>query len=84
MNNSNSLKLRFMAIRFAMWDLHLYLDTHPNDTAAKQLLNKYEEQYAEIAEAYVEKYGPFEPGAAGSGEAWLKAPWPWTNCGGNA
>ena len=41
-------------------------------------------QYAEIAEAYVEKYGPFEPGAAGSGEAWLKAPWPWTNCGGNA
>ena len=82
--NNNSLKMRFMAIRFAMWDLHLYLDTHPNDTAAKQLLQKYEEQYAEIAEAYTEKYGPFEPSAEGSGSAWLKAPWPWTNCGGNA
>ena len=43
-----------------------------------------EEQYAEIAEAYTEKYGPFEPSAEGSGSAWLKAPWPWTNCGGNA
>ena len=84
MKQNNSLKMRFMAIRFAMWDLHLYLDTHTNDAAAKQLLQKYEQQYEEIAAAYTEKYGPFEASAAGSGEAWLKAPWPWTNCGGNA
>ena len=81
---NNSLKMRFMAIRFAMWDLHLYLDTHPNDEAAVRLLRQYEEQYEEIAAAYAEQFGPFEPSAAGSGASWLKAPWPWTNCGGNA
>ena len=60
---NNSLKMRFMAIRFAMWDLHLYLDTHPNDEAAARLLRQYEEQYEEIAAAYAEQYGPFEPSA---------------------
>ena len=79
--NQNSLKYRFMAIRFAMWDLHLYLDTHPNDRTAMALLEKYEEEYAPIAAAYEEQYGPFE---AASGAEWLKAPWPWMLCGGNA
>lgn len=72
--NMDSLKCRFMAIRFSIWDLHLYLDTHPNDTQAMQLLEQYEAQYVEIRRQYEEQYGPFEPG---NGEAWLKAPWPW-------
>jgi spore coat protein JB len=72
--NQDSLKCRFMAIRFSIWDLHLYLDTHPGDSQAMQLLAQYEAQYAEIKAQYEEQYGPFEPG---NGEAWLKSLWPW-------
>ncbi len=79
MMNENSLKFRFMAVRFSMWDLHLYLDTHPEDAAAKALLKKYEAQYKQLLEEYTEKYGPLEPSAAGSGKSWLQAPWPWDN-----
>ena len=72
--NADNLKCRFMAIRFSIWDLHLYLDTHPGDTQAMQLLEQYEAQYAEIKGQYEAQYGPVEPG---NGEAWLKSPWPW-------
>ena len=75
--NETSLQFRFMAIRFSIWDLHLYLDTHPDDAQAKQLLEQYEKQYAQIKEAYETQYGPFEPRKSGVGAAWLKDPWPW-------
>ena len=32
------------AVQFAMWELHLYLDTHPDDFAALSLYKKYEEK----------------------------------------
>ena len=73
----NCLKLRFMAIRFSIWDLHLYLDTHPQDAQAKRLLEQYEERYAQIKEEYEAKYGPLTPGGEGVGAAWLQDPWPW-------
>ena len=79
--NESGLKYRFMAIRFSIWDLHLYLDTHPDDASAKALLEKYYAQHDELKRAYEEQFGPIEPGADGVGDAWLKAPWPWNNTG---
>ena len=70
-----------MAIRFAIWDLHLYLDTHPDDQKAKELLDKYYDKYSEVKKEFVRQYGPLEPGRYGNGNAWLKAPWPWVNGG---
>ena len=32
------------AVQFAMWELHLYLDTHPDDISALALFKKYEEK----------------------------------------
>lgn len=29
------------AVQFAMWELHLYLDTHPDDISALALFKKY-------------------------------------------
>ena len=81
--NTNSLKFRFMAIRFSIWDLHLYLDTHPDDCKAMELLEKYYEKYADIKEEYCEKYGPYEVSFEGNGDNWLKAPWPWDNMKGD-
>lgn len=74
--NKNSLNFRMKAIRFSMWDLHLYLDTHPTDETAAKLLETYCEKYRCIKEEYEKVFGALTP-SEGFGEAWLKNPWPW-------
>lgn len=61
---------------FAVWDTHLYLDTHPND---EDMLSRSEE-YLCTAQKVVEEYervvGPIS--AVGSDiKAYLCGPWPW-------
>ena len=34
-----------MAVRFAIWDLHLYLDTHMGDCTAMELVEDYKKKY---------------------------------------
>ena len=75
--NCESLKSRFMAVRFMIWDLHLYLDTHPDDTQAAGLLQQYASQYSELLREYEQKYGPLTASATGYGDAWLQPAWPW-------
>lgn len=64
------------AVQFAMWELHLYMDTHPEDLAALSLYKKYEEKNEKLVAEYEEQFGPLfsntDPGAM-----WLKNPWPW-------
>lgn len=76
----NNLKHQLMAVRFSMWDLHLYLDTHPCDETAAELLERYKEKYRRLLSEYECKYGPLSP-ESGHGEAWTKAPWPWDKAG---
>ena len=74
--NRSNLKFRMKAMRFSMWDLHLYLDTHPWDETAAKLLKNYREKYCCIKEEYEKAFGPLTP-SEGYGEEWLKDPWPW-------
>lgn len=76
--NQNNLRHRLMMLRFSMWDLHLYLDTHPCDKTAAELLEKYKEKYLCVLKEYECAYGPLSP-AGGHGKDWLKGPWPWDN-----
>lgn len=64
------------AAQFAAWELHLYLDTHPNDENAKIRHEKYSAEYAALRTAYEEKYGPLSA-KTGHGKNWLANPWPW-------
>lgn len=80
--NQNSIRHRLMMLRFSMWDLHLYLDTHPCDETAMCLLDKYKEKYVRALEEYERTIGPLTHSSA-SGEAWIKGPWPWDNRGGD-
>ena len=43
--NKTELIKKLSAAEFALWDLHLYLDTHPGDLAAVGLYNKYYKKY---------------------------------------
>lgn len=79
-NTKTNLKHRLMAVRFAIWDLHLYLDTHCGDTEAMELINKYMEKYRELLREYQCKYGPISI-KEGHSSQWIKNPFPWVNSG---
>lgn len=78
-NTKSNLKHRLMAIRFAIWDLHLYLDTHPGDCAATELIEKYKKQYEKVLPEYICRFGPLT--AEDCSEKWLCSPFPWVNTG---
>ncbi len=78
--NMNSLETRLQQAKFAAWDAHLYLDTHPCDEEMVQLEEKYLCMADRLTREYEEKYGPLTA-RTGSGKEWLKAPWPWDNSG---
>lgn len=79
MINTNDCMHNLMALRFIMWDLHLYLDTHPDDEEKLCLLNTYKEKYAAALPEYESKHGPLSP-ESGAGCSWL-TPFPWVKGG---
>lgn len=75
----NTALAELMALEFAIVDLGLYLDTHPNDGEALELYTKYVQLEREGRKRYVSMYGPItQTDVAGAKEyTWLRAPWPW-------
>lgn len=51
-------KILLMSYHFALIDLQLYLDTHPNDVVSKELFDKYLEEYIKIKRQYETMHGP--------------------------
>ena len=68
-----------MALCFVSHELQLYLDTHPNDTEAFELMKSVLALTDEAKRRYVEKYGPLRPDDLQSSERydWIDDPWPW-------
>ena len=79
MNDRQKLLKRLSAAQFAAWEVHLYLDTHPNDAAAIAAFNQYKRRAMELAEEYEEKYGELMPNKNTNPNSWewLNSPWPW-------
>lgn len=66
-------------LAFAVQELALYLDTHPEDTEALELYRQYQELYQKCSESYQQKIRPLNhatPSQDGN-YAWLDDPWPW-------
>lgn len=82
MSDMKNLSTNLSAVQFAMWELHLYLDTHPEDISALKLYNKYEEKYFALKDEFESKYGPLYSSEGTPGVRWLKNPWPWDFEGG--
>ncbi len=68
-------------LEFALIELNLYLDTHPDDEAALSTFNKLSARYAEARRAYEEQVGPLvnygHSGPAREPWRWVEEPWPW-------
>ena len=79
MNDRNSLMRNLSALGLSMYDIHLYLDTHPEDMNAINLFNQYKQKYLIVMDEYERTYGPLTAmsGAMGNTWKWIKDPWPW-------
>ena len=64
---------------FMIQELVLYLDTHPEDKEAAELLQECFQQYHKSVGEYTKTHGPlFSATGAANGEyQWLQNPWPW-------
>ena len=64
-------------IGFAIIELALYLDTHPDDEKALCLHNQYSRDYRELTDKYQKVYGPLTIHYPCNKWRWLEEPWPW-------
>ncbi|MCC8023143.1 MAG: spore coat protein CotJB [Clostridiales bacterium] len=78
--NRESLLRRLSAVQFAMWESHVYLDTHPCDPQATKMYEGYKEKYEVLAKEYENLYGPLTLNGKNSDD-WLQDPWPWDYTG---
>ena len=72
---------KIKCLKFAVVELALYLDTHPDDKKALCLHNKYSKELKEICDKYQKVYGPLTIEYPCNKWRWLEEPWPWE--GGN-
>lgn len=62
---------------FALDELNLYLDTHPDDAQALCLHNNYARTLRELETEYQKVYGPLTANYPCKKWRWLEEPWPW-------
>lgn len=62
---------------FAITELALYLDTHPDDQKALCLHRKYCQELKELKDKYQKVYGPLTIHYPCNKWRWLEEPWPW-------
>lgn len=64
-------------LKFAVIELALYLDTHPDDEKALCLHNKYCKELRILEDKYQKVYGPLTITFPCNKWRWLEEPWPW-------
>ena len=63
--------------RFAIIELGLYLDTHPEDEKALCLHKEYANKFKVLEDKYQKVYGPLSIMYPCNKWRWLEEPWPW-------
>lgn len=83
-NELESKLYKIMKYSFAINDLNLYLDVHPNDKEIFELLKKYISEEEKLKKEYVKTYGSLNIcDEYGNKYNWIDNPWPWDGRGGN-
>ena len=76
MNNREAMLRKLSAAQFTLWEIHLYLDTHPWDLQMVEHYHKCNAKYKLLRAEFEEKFCPLTAKKA-QGAEWLKGPWPW-------
>ena len=75
------LMMKIKGYNFAVIELGLYLNTHPDDEKALCLHNAYAKKLKDLKDKYQKVYGPLTIYYPCNKWRWLEQPWPWE--GGN-
>lgn len=64
---------------FAIVDLNLFLDSHPQHQMALDYFKDVQMRYKKLRDEYEMKYGPLTVCGTNTeqGWSWVQAPWPW-------
>lgn len=65
------------ALDFAIIDIGLYLDTHPEDQRALCMHREYAKQVKDLKDKYQKMYGPLTIFFPCNKWRWIEEPWPW-------
>jgi len=79
-NERERLLLEVQMYSFAMWDLNLYLNTHPTDRNVMRLFDQYRNSYKKAVEEYEARFGALHVDCVNTNNstwAWNSSPWPW-------
>lgn len=85
MNNECLTKKRLLqdirCCKFAITDMDLYLDTHPEDQRALCLHRDYCNKCKCLTDKYQKIYGPLSTEYPCNKWKWIEEPWPWERRG---
>lgn len=79
-NEREAMLYQLLQYKFALTDLNLYLDTHPNDQEMIAVFKKYLTIEKQIKERYEGMYGPltvYDINPNTTNWIWKNSPWPW-------
>lgn len=76
MNQRETMLKKLSAYQFTLWEMHLYLDTHPWDLQMVEAYGRASTKYKAMRKEYEEQFCPLTASKA-QGFEWLKGPWPW-------
>ena len=83
-NEREAKLLNVMQYEFAVNDLNLYLDIHPEDKNMLNILEKMIEELNEAKEEYINNYGSLNVcDTNGEKFDWIDSPWPFDGNGGS-
>ncbi len=78
MTEREALMRRIATCDFAITELKMFLDTHPDDLEAIRKCNEYQRQSVALRRLYESQFGPIAaPNENAKGWAWISNPWPW-------
>lgn len=75
--NREELMNQLMAYKFAINDMSLFLNTHPDDEIALKYHNEYVCEFNKIKEEYERNYGPITFETEMDSWQWGSDRWPW-------
>ena len=85
MNKKAKLKRYIDALDFAIYEMVLYMDTHPTDRRAQASFTDLKRRREEAVRAYEAEFGPYVVRATDVKPDgfwdWIRGPWPWENEG---
>ncbi len=78
MSEQQRLRRKISAYSFSIWELHLFLDSHPNNCEAAKKMDEYRKKYEELKAQYEASYGPLNENRSKTSRwDWVTNPWPW-------